>query len=104
MITTLSLMSRSKNNLNAYRNIQNQVTVNGLINKPQGGVIFIIGKNINEITPELHNALTQTNYNFNKINDDDILAFSKFLKDINSDPNTDRPSKRREFISTKLID
>ena len=33
-----------------------------------------------------------------------IFNFSKFLNDINYDPNTDRPSKRRELIRTKLID
>ena len=36
------------------------------------------------------------------MSDNDILIFSRILHEIKYDPNTDRKSKRREYISDKL--
>ena len=38
------------------------------------------------------------------MSDDDILSVSKFLNDSNYNPNTDRKSRRREYIRANFID
>ena len=95
-------MARSNNKFKIVKDNQNHAMLNDIYINPMGGNNMKIGENIYELTPEIQKALTETNYKFNKMSDNDILNFSNILREINYDPDTDRKSGRREYIRNKL--
>ena len=97
-------MRTSNNRFNEKRSSHNKVIINGVEIELLGEDNLKFGNNIYELTPQLKKAVTQTKYNFFNMSDDDILSVSKFLNDINYNPNTDRKSRRRENIRTNFID
>ena len=82
IIQTLSFMTESTNQINASRNEQNQVTKNGVVVEPKGENNVKIGDNTYELTPEVQTQITpetQTNYEFNKMSDDDLIMFDSTI-------------------------
>ena len=78
------------------------MTWNGVIIKPLGDNRVKIGNDEYNLTPEIQKALTQTNYNFKNMNDDDILNFTNILKSVNYSLDKDFHSTRRNSIKNYL--
>ena len=54
------------------------------------------------LTPEIQKAFTNTNYNFQKMNDDDILNFTNILQTVDYNPNLDSNSTRTKYIKNNI--
>ena len=54
------------------------------------------------LTPEIQKAMTNTNYNFRNMNDDDILNFANILKTVDYNPRQDSHSTRSKYIKNNL--
>ena len=72
LIQSFAFMNKSKNFFKTIRNTEGKLTWNGVIIKPLGDNRVKIGNDEYNLTPEIQKALTQTNYNFKNMNDDDI--------------------------------
>ena len=76
--------------------------MNGVVIEHQEAKKLKIRDNTYETTPEIQIAQTQTNINFKKMSDDDLVNIGYILNDINYDPNTNLKSKRQEYIKNNL--
>ena len=99
---TLATMTANRNQFRLTKNEQGQRTIKGVPLKIVGANSLKIGDNKYELTPEIQEALTRTDYDFNNLNDNDILIFKNILNEINYDPKTDRKSERRDYLKNKL--
>ena len=102
LAVTLGAMKGNRNVFRIAKNEQGQRTINGVDFKIVGENSLKIGNNTYELTPEIQKALTQTEYDFNKMSDKDIFIFSRILDEINYNPDGDRESKRQKYIKNKL--
>ena len=102
LAVTLGAMTGNRNQFKIAKIEQGQRTINGVDFKIVGENSLKIGNNTYELTPEIRKALTQTNYDFNKMSDKDIFILRRNLGEINYNPDGDRESKRQKYIKSKL--
>ena len=54
------------------------------------------------LTPEIQKAMTNTNYNFKSMNDDDVLNFANILETVDYNHKQDTHSARSKYIKNNL--
>ena len=99
LIQTFAFMNKSKNFFKAIRNDQGKLSWNNKVIEPLGGNKIKIDNKEFNLTPEIQKAMTNTNYNFkNMKNDDDILNFANILETVDYNPKQDSHSGRSNIL------
>ena len=94
-------MNKNENFFKAVRNPEGKLSWNSKFIEPLG-IEVRIGEIEYGLNPEIQKALTNTNYNFKKLNDDDLVSFTNILEGFNYNPKNDSQSTRRKYIEKHL--
>ena len=91
----------SKNSLKIDQDeITGGASINGVPVLILGGNSWEIGGNVNEITPEIHKALSSTGYSGESMkSENDILMMNNILRDIKYTGVGDKKSNRKTFFT-----
>ena len=101
MLNTISTLMSNKTSLKVDQDERTGgASMNGVPVLILGGNSWKIGINVDEITPEIHKALSSTLYTGETMKkENDILMLNYILRDVKYTSEGDRPSNRKNFFT-----